>query len=69
MIDMAKNKIVRGGAVEDIVAWRVWFKTPFGYGETIEEALATIETAELNPHTSVKPVAVAIGETLSEVFD
>jgi len=69
MIDLSKKEIVLGDRVEPIKEWRVWFKTPFGYAETLDQALFTIRSADLNPYMTVQPIPVAFSETMHEVFD
>lgn len=69
MIDLAKGNLVLGSKIEPILHWDVWFKTPFGMCATIEEAIYTVTSAELNPHMTVEPKPVAFSETLHEVYD
>ncbi len=69
MLDLNSGTIIRGGVREPIVRWGVWFKTPFGYGETLEEARETVISVDLNPHMVIQPVPVAFGDTIHEVYD
>lgn len=69
MIDLGAGRLVRAGVAEDIKRWGVWFKTPFGYAESLAEAQATVGSVDLNPHMVIQPVPVAFGDTIHEVYD
>lgn len=69
MIDLAQGLIVRGNVREPILKWAVWQKTPFGMCETLEEAIFTVQSAELNPHLTIEPKPVAFSQSLHEVYD
>lgn len=69
MIDLANQMVVYGEKREPIIKWTVAFKTPFGYCETLNEAIVTVESAKLSSHMVIQPVSVAYSESMSEVYD
>lgn len=70
MIDLEHNRVIRGDALnEPIKRWVTWFKTPFGYVETVAELLELTKKHELDPNMVAFPVPVAIGESNYEVWE
>lgn len=72
MIDIVHNRIIRGDNLsEPIKKWVVWWKSPFGYHETSQEAVEAVNAKklDLDPDMVIVPVAVAIAANTHEVWD
>jgi hypothetical protein len=60
MIMFKDNQMVRGGIAGRIDGWTVWFKTPWGFAETLQEAVKACESIkEIDPEFEITPVPVA----------
>jgi hypothetical protein len=46
---------------------RVWFQTPFGLVEELNEAVERVQEHGIDPEVSIVPVSVAVTDTLYEV--
>lgn len=68
MFDTARKTITLRGKTEPVVTFQVWFTTPFGLMEDIDEAAKRCAAANLEPALNVRPVPVAVSETLYEVI-
>lgn len=68
MFDITQKELNLQGKREPITHFDVWFQTPFGLYETVEEAIKKCEDTDLLPLTCVVPVPVAVSETLYEVL-
>lgn len=68
-IDFAHNRIIRGDVDEPITRWGVWFKTPFGYVETVDEMLEVCEKAQIDPNLTTFAVPVAFTANTHEVHE
>jgi hypothetical protein len=68
MFDITQKELDLQGKKEPITSFQVWFQTPFGLYEELEEAIKKCEDTDLHPLTCVVPVPVAVSETLYEVL-
>lgn len=68
MFSYEHNRLRRGGREEPILEWRVWFRTPWGLAETLEEAKAVCKAREVDPDQAIIPIPVAMSQSMTEVF-
>lgn len=68
MISFVSKTISLGCKTEDIENFSVGYMTICGLALTLEEAIAVCESKGIDPETSIKAVAIAQGNTLTEVL-
>lgn len=52
---------------EQIKEWVVWFRTPFGFTNSLEIAIKKCEGVDLDPNICIRPFVVAITENDYEI--
>jgi hypothetical protein len=55
------------GKMLAIEKWEVWFQTPFGLINDFKEAKQRVESADLDPDSTIVPVPVAISGGVYEI--
>lgn len=60
MIDLVARKITLQGRTQDITGFQVWWQSPVGLFDKLEEAQAKVVELELDPRQMIVPVSVAI---------
>ena len=65
MVDLESNTVKTMGKTEKIIRWEVWFWTIKGLFPSLEAAIESAREIDF-PVEMVKPVPVAIGETIYE---
>ena len=67
MFDIEQQEIRLQGKTEKILRYEVWFMTPFGLIDNLEEAIERVKRIDMVVELTIRPVAIAISETLFEV--
>jgi hypothetical protein len=69
MVNLKSNEIENAGngKFEPIIRWEVWFQTPFGLIHDFQKAKQRVESADLDPDSTIVPVPVAISSNVYEV--
>lgn len=67
MFDRIKKTIILRGKEEKIIEFSCWFQTPFGLFDQYDTAVKRLIADDMDVTSCLKPVAVAISETLYEV--
>ncbi len=67
MISLTRKTLTRNGVESEIIRFEVWFQTPFGLIENLEDAVVRLTAADMDPETIIVPVSVAISESSYEV--
>lgn len=62
MVILDEGVIVRGTIRARIIGFEVWWVTPYGLCETIQEAKEKMDAVGAEMQLTVKPCPVAIGE-------
>jgi hypothetical protein len=62
MFDLSEKTLTFDNKPLNIVKWQVWFATPFGLIETLDQAIARCRENDMEPNAIVSPVPVAIDE-------
>jgi len=60
MFNLEEESLTFGGKTAPIVTWAVWFSTPFGLIEHLQEASARCLENDMKPNAVIAPVPVAI---------
>lgn len=68
MISLIDRTISIRGRTETIKKFEVWFVTPLGLHDELEDAVNRCVSGDLDPDKAVQTVCVAVGETLYEVM-
>jgi hypothetical protein len=66
MVNYTDETIVLNGKIEKIKEVVIWYKTPFGYIDTMKEAVKIMTDAGLDPMMTIIPTVVYKGDTLIE---
>jgi hypothetical protein len=56
------------GQTTSIERWEVWFQTPFGLIENLDDAIIRVESSDCDPNFTIVPVVVAIAGSRYEVI-
>ena len=65
-IDLNSSEIKRESVTEPILAWVVWFQTPMGCFETLENARDEMKQIGVEPQMAIVPIVVVKGATTHE---
>jgi hypothetical protein len=68
MIDLLTNQRTFQGKIEKIVEWKIWWMTPKGLVETLEEARNVSKQLDMDINAICVPVVVAVTATSYEIF-
>ena len=66
MIDIEKGKICQDDVVEDIISFEVWWRTHKGLVKRLPIALQVCQEADLDPAHFIRPVVLAVSDTMTE---
>lgn len=66
MIDIKNGKLYQDDAIEDIKTFEVWWRTHKGLVKRLPVALQICKEADLDPAHFVKPVVLAVSDTMKE---
>lgn len=69
MIDVLRERIIRGDIDEKIRRWETWFRTPFGQAKSLQEAVKICESAGIDARLAIVPSSVAISDSTHEVWE
>jgi hypothetical protein len=68
MIQLAQRLVTIQGKEEKILSFEVWFQTPWGLIDKLDDAVARCVAHDIDPNINLVPVSVAITETNYEVI-
>lgn len=60
MFNLGKGTLSGNGWERPIAHWEVWFQTPKGLCETLDEAVEVCKSLDMEPDAIIRPVPVAI---------
>lgn len=59
MINLEKQTLILFGEEHPIVKWEVWFQTPTGLADKLEDAITSVMKNDFSPNLTIRPVTVA----------
>ena len=67
MISYTQSLITLNGKTEPILRYEVWFQTPFGLVQSVQDGIKQCAAVDFEPDRTLLPVSVAVSESMYEI--